>query len=76
MVRKLAYWPIVAGVIFGVAAPVLAKFGNPGNMGMCAACFLRDISGALGFHGAAIVQYIRPEIIGLILGACVSSFLF
>lgn len=76
MVRKLAYWPIVAGVIFGVAAPVLAKFGNPGNMGMCAACFLRDISGALGFHSAAIVQYIRPEIIGLILGAFVSSFLF
>lgn len=71
MVRKLAYWPIVAGVIFGVAAPVLAKFGNPGNMGMVQRAF--EISGALG-HGAAIVQYIRPEIIGLILGAFVSFF--
>ncbi|MCK9257700.1 MAG: YedE family putative selenium transporter [Sulfurospirillaceae bacterium] len=74
--RKLAYWPIAAGVIFGIVAPLLATFGNPGNMGMCAACFLRDISGALGFHNAAIVQYIRPEIIGLILGAFVSALLF
>lgn len=76
MVKKLAYWPIIAGVMFGVLAPLLVKFGNPGNMGVCAACFLRDVSGALGFHGAAIVQYIRPEIIGLVLGAFISSFIF
>ena len=35
----------------------------------CIACFLRDISGALGLHQAAAVQYIRPEIPGLVLGS-------
>jgi YedE family putative selenium metabolism protein len=38
-------------------------------MGVCVACFLRDTAGALGLHGAANVQYIRPEIPGFILGA-------
>lgn len=38
-------------------------------MGFCIACFLRDISGALSLHSAANVQYVRPEIIGLVLGS-------
>ena len=38
---------IVAGLIFGVLAALLVKWGNPPNMGLCAACFLRDITGAL-----------------------------
>jgi uncharacterized protein len=46
-----------------VLAPILVKLGNPGNMGICVACFSRDIAGALGLHRAATVQYIRPEII-------------
>ena len=45
-------------------------------MGICVACFERDIAGALGFHRAAVVQYIRPEIIGLILGAFGSALAF
>ncbi len=40
-------------------------------MGFCIACFLRDTTGALGFHSAAAVQYIRPEIVGLVLGSCI-----
>ena len=52
---------------------MLVFFGNPVNMGFCIACFLRDTSGALGLHSAAAVQYIRPEIIGLVLGACAVS---
>ena len=44
-------------------------------MGFCIACFLRDTTGALGLHSAAAVQYIRPEIIGLVLGACIVSVL-
>jgi YedE family putative selenium metabolism protein len=43
--------------------------GNPANMGICAACFLRDVAGALGLHSAAAVQYLRPEIAGFVLGA-------
>ena len=61
--------PILTGVVVGVAALLLAAAGNPKNMGFCIACFERDIAGALGLHSAAKVQYIRPEIIGIVLGA-------
>lgn len=60
---------IIAGLIIGVIASLLVLFGNPANMGFCIACFLRDTSGALGLHQAAAVQYIRPEIIGIVLGS-------
>ncbi|MBE6008787.1 MAG: YedE-related selenium metabolism membrane protein [Lachnospiraceae bacterium] len=60
---------IIAGLIIGAIGSLLVLAGNPANMGFCIACFLRDISGGLGLHRAAAVQYIRPEIIGLVLGA-------
>ncbi len=60
---------IVAGCIIGLIGAMLVFFGNPANMGFCIACFLRDTSGALGLHRAGAVQYIRPEIIGLVLGS-------
>ena len=67
---KRIHWPVIlTGVVVGIAALLLTASGNPGNMGFCIACFLRDISGSLGLHSAAKVQYIRPEIIGLVLGA-------
>ncbi|MBQ6903882.1 MAG: YedE-related selenium metabolism membrane protein, partial [Lachnospiraceae bacterium] len=59
----------IAGGLAGVVAAVLAILGNPRNMAFCIACFIRDTAGALKFHTAAPVQYIRPEIIGLIIGA-------
>lgn len=64
---------ILAGIVIGIIAVALVFFGNPANMGFCIACFLRDTSGALGLHSAAAVQYIRPEIIGLVLGAFILS---
>ena len=60
---------LLTGVIVGIAALVLTACGNPANMGFCIACFLRDIAGALKLHSAAIVQYVRPEIVGIIAGA-------
>lgn len=63
--RKILY----SGIIIGVIASLLVLFGNPVNMGFCIACFLRDTAGALGLHRAAAVQYIRPEIIGIVLGS-------
>ena len=66
---------VVAGVLVGVISAMLVFFGNPANMGFCIACFLRDTTGALGLHSAAAVQYIRPEIIGLVLGACIVSLI-
>ena len=62
---------IVSGLLIGVIAALLVVAGNPANMGFCIACFIRDTVGALGLHRAAAVQYIRPEIIGLVLGAFV-----
>lgn len=65
---------IITGAIIGLVAVLLVKFGNPANMGFCIACFIRDTAGALKLHSAAVVQYIRPEIIGLVLGASVMAF--
>ena len=66
----------IGGAIIGIIGALLAKFGNPGNMGFCIACFWRDIAGSLGLHRAEVVQYIRPEIIGLIFGAFIASLVF
>lgn len=68
--------PILTGASVGVLAPLLVRLGNPGNMGICVACFTRDIAGALGLHRAAVVQYIRPEIIGFALGALTAALVF
>lgn len=57
------------GGLVGLLAVLLVKFGNPANMGLCIVCFFRDTVGALGLHRAGVVQYIRPEIIGISLGA-------
>lgn len=67
---------ILAGAAIGLLAALLQKWGNPPNMGICVACFERDIAGALGLHRAAVVQYIRPEIIGFVLGALIAALLF
>ncbi|WP_044470189.1 YedE family putative selenium transporter [Mannheimia massilioguelmaensis] len=72
---KLITWPVVAGAALGIIAPLLTYYGNPGNMGFCAACFIRDTAGGLGLHRAAPLQYIRPELIGLVLGALASALL-
>ena len=62
-------WLALAGVLCGAIAAALAYFGNPANMAFCIACFIRDTAGALGLQTTATVQYARPEIIGLVLGA-------
>jgi uncharacterized protein len=70
-------WGIISvGAFIGIFAALLQKWGNPGNMGICVACFERDIAGALGLHRAAVVQYIRPEIIGFVLGSLIAAYIF
>ena len=64
---------ILAGLVIGVIASALVLLGNPANMGFCIACFIRDTAGALGLHRAGAVQYVRPEIIGIILGSFLLS---
>ncbi len=64
---------ILCGLIIGAAAVLLSNWSdaahNPGNMGFCIACFLRDIAGALQLQTTEVVQYFRPEIVGLVIGA-------
>ena len=64
---------LLTGVVVGIAALALTALGNPPNMGFCIACFERDIAGALGLHSAAAVQYLRPEIVGIVLGALIAA---
>lgn len=71
------HWLIVlCGIFIGVLAATLQKLGNPPNMGICVACFERDIAGAIGLHRAGIAQYIRPEIAAFVIGAFISSLIF
>lgn len=61
--------------VVGALAALLVRQGNPGNMGICGACFLRDEAGALGLLGKGAPggpvppAYVRPELVGLVLGA-------
>ena len=64
---------LIAGLSIGIIAALLVVLGNPVNMGFCIACFLRDIAGAVGLHRAEAVQYIRPKIIGLVLGSLIMA---
>ena len=63
----------VFGIIAGIGAAILAATGNPKNMAFCIACFIRDSAGAMKMHNAEIVQYFRPEIVGLVLGSFIIS---
>jgi YedE family putative selenium metabolism protein len=66
---------IVVGALIGIGAAVLQYLGNPPNMGICVACMERDIAGALGLHRADVVQYLRPEIMGFVLGAFAAALI-
>lgn len=65
---------LIVGAIIGIVSVLLVCLGNPANMGFCLACFVRDTAGGLGLHQAAVVQYVRPELIGLLLGSCILAF--
>ena len=70
------YWLVLlCGLLIGGAAVLLSAHGNPANMGFCIACFLRDIAGSLKLHQAGVVQYFRPEIVGIVVGACLMALI-
>ena len=60
-------WFLALGV--GGLAAWLVILGNPGNMGLCGACFLRDVAGSLGLLKAGAPRIFRPEIVGVMVGA-------
>lgn len=67
---------ISSGIVIGLLALTLSFYGNPANMGVCVACFVRDISGGLKLQSTPTVQYMRPEIFGLIIGAFIAALSF
>ncbi|MFP4640969.1 MAG: YedE family putative selenium transporter, partial [Dehalococcoidia bacterium] len=69
-------WIILGGLVLGALAAALTYWGNPPNMGICVACFYRDVTGALGLHRADVVQYLRPEIPAFLLGSLISAYAF
>lgn len=66
---------LITGTFIGLAAIVLVLLGNLPNMGFCIACFERDITGALGLSDFRDFAWIRPEIIGILLGAFLAAFI-
>lgn len=67
---------IVAGGLVGVLSVLLVHYGSPENVGgsgFCMACFFKEMVGSIGLYKTAVFQYIKPEILGLILGAFLLS---
>jgi YedE family putative selenium metabolism protein len=69
--RRIAFGVALVALV-GAGAAALVAAGNPGNMGLCGACFLRDLGGAVGLiapgpKGRPAV--VRPELVGVVLGA-------
>jgi uncharacterized protein len=64
---------IAAGAAMGILGVLLTVWGNPENSGICISCFMETTAGALGLHANERLQYLRPELMGFVLGACGSA---
>ncbi|MDT8440979.1 MAG: YedE family putative selenium transporter [Desulfuromonadales bacterium] len=70
LVRSRHFWLVLAaGAAVGVFGGLLSFWGNPQNSGICVSCFIENSSGALGLHSNQRMQYLRPELIGFVLGS-------
>jgi len=66
---KLIDVAVVAGALLGFGGVLLAYLGNPVNSGICVSCFMENLAGSLQLHGDVRMSYIRPELIGFVLGS-------
>jgi len=66
---------IISGLLLGFFGVMLSVWGNPENSGICVSCFLENSAGALGLHNNPRLQYLRPELVGFVLGAFGSALL-
>ena len=60
---------VISGALLGFGGVLLAYLGNPANSGICVSCFLENVAGSLQLHNDVRMSYIRPELIGFILGS-------
>ncbi len=63
------------GLAIGGFGVWLSFLGNPRNAGICISCYMENLAGALNLHGNPRMEYVRPELIGFILGAALVAFL-
>lgn len=63
------------GLAIGGLGVWLSFLGNPRNAGICISCYMENLAGALNLHGNLRMAYVRPELIGFILGAALVAFL-
>ena len=60
---------IFTGALLGFGGVYLVFAGNPANSGICVSCFMENVAGALQLHKNIRMSYIRPELIGFVLGS-------
>lgn len=77
MLRSRDFWTVVVvGGLLGGIGVMLSVLGNPENSGICVSCFIENSAGALGLHDNPNMQYLRPELIGFVLGSTASAMFF
>ncbi len=60
---------LLTGAVIGISGVLLSYLGNPPNTGFCVSCFMENIAGSIGLHGNIRMQYLRPEIMGFVIGS-------
>lgn len=77
MVRTREFWTVITvGALLGAFGVLLSVWGNPENSGICVSCFIENSAGALGLHDNQNMQYLRPELIGFVLGSTASAIMY
>lgn len=66
---------VAAGLSMGILGVALVHWGNPANSGICISCFVENLAGGLGLHGNSRMAYLRPELVGFVLGAFLMALL-
>ena len=66
---------MVTGAFLGFGGVLLAYLGNPANSGICVSCFVENVAGALQLHDNIRMSYLRPELLGFVLGSCLFALL-
>jgi hypothetical protein len=64
---------VTTGIVLGAGAVILSLLGNPANSGICISCFFENLAGSLQMHPLSRMSYIRPELIGFLLGSFIMA---
>ncbi|HEY5973448.1 MAG TPA: YedE family putative selenium transporter [Geobacteraceae bacterium] len=71
--RRTTVLALLSGLLVGICGVLLSVLGNPENSGICVSCFIENSAGALGLHANERLQYLRPELLGFLLGAFIMA---